>query len=80
VKTLVCESAYREAELELARQNHHLTTRQAARLAREAGVGKLVLMHISDRYPREEWGEMLGEAREVFPNTVYPAGWGIEVR
>jgi len=80
VRTLVCESAYREAELELARKNYHLTTRQAARLAKEAGVGKLVLMHISDRYPMEEWGEMLGEARDVFPNTVYPAGWGIEVR
>lgn len=80
VRTLVCESAYREAELELARQNHHLTTRQAARLAAQAGVDKLVLMHISDRYPREEWGELLGEARDVFPNTVYPASWGIEVR
>ena len=80
VKTLFCESAYREAELELARQNYHLTTRQAARLAREAGVGKLVLMHISDRYPMEEWGELLGEARDVFPNTVYPPSWGIEVR
>lgn len=80
VKTLVCESAYREAELELARKNYHLTTRQAARLAREAGVGKLVFMHISDRYPREEWGELLGEARDVFPNTVYPTSWGIEVQ
>jgi len=80
VKTLVCESAYREAELELAQQNYHLTTRQAARLAAQAGVGKLVLMHISDRYPLEEWGELLGEARDVFPNTVFPASWGIEVR
>ncbi|MHB0937181.1 MAG: MBL fold metallo-hydrolase [Armatimonadota bacterium] len=80
VKTLVCESAYREAELELARKNYHLTTRQAARLADQAGVGKLVLMHISDRYPMEEWGELLGEARDVFPNTVYPPSWGIEVR
>jgi len=80
VRTLVCESAYREAELELARKNYHLTTRQAARLAKEAGVGKLVLMHISDRYPMEEWGEMLGEAREVFPNTTFPTSWGIEVR
>jgi len=37
-------------------------------------------MHISDRYPMEEWGEMLGEAREVFPNTTFPTSWGIEVR
>jgi ribonuclease Z len=80
VKILVCECAYRHAELELAQQNYHLTTRQAARLAAQAGVGKLVLMHISDRYPMEEWEELLGEARDVFPNTDYPASWGIEVR
>ncbi len=45
----------------------HTTARQAARLARKTGVGKLVLVHISPRYLSIR--EMLEEAREEFPNT-----------
>ncbi len=45
----------------------HTTARQAARLARKAGVGKLVLVHISPRYLSIR--EMLKEAREEFPAT-----------
>jgi ribonuclease Z len=45
----------------------HTTARQAARLARKAGVGQLVLVHISPRYLSIR--EMLEEAREEFSNT-----------
>lgn len=45
----------------------HSTAREAARLARRAGVGKLVLVHISPRYLLIR--EMLKEAREEFPAT-----------
>ena len=44
----------------------HLTAKQAAELAKEAGVGKLVLTHISRRY-RER--DVLAEAQAVFPDT-----------
>jgi len=64
---LVVEATYLEEEAELARQFAHLTARQAATLAAEAGVGQLILTHLSRRY-REQ--DVLKEAREVFPNTM----------
>ena len=66
VDALVIESTYLEEESEMARQFSHLTARQAAQLAATAGVGRLILTHVSRRY-REK--EILAEARAVFPNV-----------
>lgn len=77
-RVIICESAYRQADSELATHNAHLTAPQAAELAARAGVGRLVLIHLSDRYPPEEWPELLAEARAIFPETHFPKGWGIE--
>jgi len=63
---LVIESTYIEEEAEMARQFSHLTARQAAELALEAGVKKLILTHISRRY-REK--DVLKEAQAIFPNV-----------
>jgi ribonuclease Z len=75
VGTVVCESQYRHADLELARRNYHMTATQAASLAVRAGVGRLVLFHLSDRYRPEDWRAMLAEARAVFPATTFPDHW-----
>ncbi len=66
IDALVIESTYLEEEIEMARQFSHLTARQAAELAVQAGVGRLFLTHISRRY-REK--EVLAEAKAVFPNV-----------
>ncbi|HOF87266.1 MAG TPA: MBL fold metallo-hydrolase [Armatimonadota bacterium] len=76
-RVLVCESAYRAADADLARQNGHVTTIGAAELARRAGVSRLLLIHLSDRYPPETWPELLDEARAIFPRTEFPRGWGL---
>lgn len=76
-RAVVCEGQYRHADVELARRNYHMTTVQAATLAQRAQVGELVLMHVSDRYQREEWGETLREAREIFSRTRFPEHWGM---
>lgn len=65
---LLCEATYLEDEVELARTAGHLTARQAATIAREAGVGRLVLTHLSSRY-RGPDGH-LREATEVFDDVV----------
>jgi ribonuclease Z len=67
VDMLVIEATYLEREADMARRYGHLTAQQAATLAQEADVGRLVLTHISRRY--REW-EVLEEARAIFPETV----------
>jgi len=64
---LVIESTYLNEEAEMARQFAHLTAKQAAELAREAGVKKLILTHLSRRY-RER--DVLEEAQATFPDSV----------
>lgn len=50
-----------------ARLKHHSTVVQAARIARRAMVGSLVLTHISSRYMQE--APLADEARKVFPES-----------
>lgn len=64
---LVIEATYLQEEAEMAADFAHLTARQAAELAIQAGVKHLVLTHISRRY-RER--DVLAEARSVFPNVT----------
>lgn len=66
-KLLLCESTYLESEREMAEKHYHLTARQAALIAREANVEKLILTHFSARYVDSSLFEK--EAREIFPNT-----------
>jgi ribonuclease Z len=63
---LAIEATYVEEEQEVAAAFGHLTARQAAWLAREAGVKHLVLHHISRRYSSQQ---ILAEATPVFPDT-----------
>lgn len=63
---LTIEATYAEEEADLARRFGHLTAAQAARLARDAGVGTLILTHLSRRYFGQE---IRAEARAVFPNS-----------
>ncbi|MFG2047078.1 ribonuclease Z [Micromonospora sp. NPDC048935] len=48
---LVIESTFLESEVALAAEVGHLTAAQAARVATESGVRRLVLTHFSQRYP-----------------------------
>jgi ribonuclease Z len=75
VATVICESQYQHADLELAVRNRHMTAVQAATMASRANVGRLVLFHLSVRYRPEQWREILAEARATFPATEFPGHW-----
>jgi ribonuclease Z len=66
---LVHEATFTEEERARARETSHSTARQAAEIARHAGVRLLALTHLSTRYfPRE----IRDEARAVFPSALVP--------
>jgi ribonuclease Z len=65
---LVCESTYLTSEEREARAHGHLTARQAAFIAKEAGARRLVLTHFSQRYGSVK--PFLDEARELHDDVV----------
>ena len=67
---LICEGMFASDLEESAREKKHLTSVQAARIARDAGgVKKLGLIHFSPRYGSRELKRLKDEARTVFPET-----------
>ncbi|MBN1915273.1 MAG: ribonuclease Z [Parachlamydiales bacterium] len=66
-KLLLIESTYLDSERHLARKYMHMTAKQAATIAKKAGVEMLVLTHFSARYA--DLKEFEKEAKAIFPNT-----------
>lgn len=67
VDLLYHEATFRDDNGQRAAEVHHSTARQAAQLARKAGVEQLLIGHFSSRY--KTFDEFLTEAQDEFPAT-----------
>jgi ribonuclease Z len=71
---LVHEASFADDEAQRAHETKHSTARQAAKLAAEAQVRMLALVHISSRY---HIGAVLDEAREEFQDALAPRDFDV---
>jgi ribonuclease Z len=75
---LVHDSTFGDAEQARAEETLHSTAREAARVARDAGVARLVLTHLSTRYDHE-FAILAAQAREEFPGALDVAADGMVI-
>lgn len=75
---LVHEATFGDEEAARAMETMHSTAREAATVAKMAGVKRLALTHFSARYSRDP-SDLGREAREVFDGEVILAKDGLEI-
>jgi ribonuclease Z len=78
VDLLVHECTFGDGEAARAVETTHSTAREAGRIAREAGVARLVLTHLSTRYDTEP-APLLAQASEEFAGAVEVARDGLVI-
>ena len=67
---LICEGMFAKDLEESALEKKHMTSQQAAVIAKNAGgIGKMGLIHYSPRYMERDLKQLLREAREIFPDS-----------
>jgi len=65
---LIHDGMFSQQEEKEAQERGHSTVTQVARMAKDAGVNRLILTHISSRYPDDNL--LLKEARTIFPSAI----------
>jgi len=75
VDLLYHEATFLHELKEMADYTGHTTALEAAKIAKEANAGKLILGHFSNRY--KDVNVLLNEAKTVFENTILPTQLGV---
>ncbi len=68
VNLLYHEATFDNTMEEMAIDKQHSTSEQAARLAKQSNVGRLLLGHFSARF--ENLSALLAQAQSIFPKTL----------
>jgi len=72
VDLLIHDGSFADEMAAWAKESKHSTAGEAAALAKEAGVQKLILSHISSRYS-EDPAPVLEDAKKIFENVLVAA-------
>lgn len=64
---LICEGMFSDEHAEQAKEKKHMTSRQAAKIARDSNSSRMALIHYSPRYTDRDLEILLSQAREVYP-------------
>ena len=75
VDLLYHEATFLEDKIDLAKTTKHSTAKQAAKIAKQANVGKLIIGHYSSRYKSIK--PFKTEAKEIFSNTELAVEGGV---
>lgn len=67
---LVCEGMFERALIDQAKEKKHMTSSQAATIARDSNSKKMCLIHYSPRYTDKELTVLEEEAKEIYPGTI----------
>lgn len=67
---LIHEATYADEFEDMARDRKHSTIRQAATIAKEAGVRKFLATHFSTRYDGPALAGLEAEGRDIFPDLL----------
>ena len=66
---LICEGMFSDDCADQAKEKKHMTSRQAATIARDSNSKRMAMIHYSPRYTDKELPVLLEQAREVYPNA-----------
>ncbi len=66
---LICEGMFDDSCADQAKEKKHMTSRQAATIARDANVRRMAMIHYSPRYTDRELPVLLEQACEVWPQA-----------
>lgn len=75
VDVLIHESTYVSKDSDLAKEHFHSAAKDVASMAKDAGVGTLMIVHASNRY--DDGGEVVSEAEKYFPNVMMPSDFDV---
>ncbi len=66
---LICEGMFADDCEDQAKEKKHMTSRQAAKIARDSNSMRMAMIHYSPRYTDRDLDTLLKQAKEVYPNA-----------
>lgn len=66
---LICEGMFADDCEDQAKEKKHMTSRQAATIAKDSSSKRMAMIHYSPRYTDKDLPLLLEQARQVYPNA-----------